>query len=106
MAADTTPEAVRAGATANTKKIVVSDDLPASALDLLRAACAVAEGALPEREAHPQVFEGLVALLALGAPAAEANALVRLSLGRASSVAEVEAVSRMLPSVLRQVRRP
>ena len=37
MAADTTPEAVRAGATANTKKIVVSDDLPASALDLLRA---------------------------------------------------------------------
>ena len=37
MTADTTPEAVRAGATANTKKIVVSDDLPASALDLLRA---------------------------------------------------------------------
>jgi len=36
----------------------------ALALDLLRAACAVADGALPEREAHPAVFAGLVALLA------------------------------------------
>jgi cysteine desulfurase len=44
-------------------------------------------------------------MLALGAPAAEANALVRLSLGRASTAAEVEAVCALLPRVLRQVRR-
>jgi DNA repair protein RecO (recombination protein O) len=34
------------------------------ALALLGAACAVAEGALPEREAHPGVFHGLVGLIA------------------------------------------
>jgi DNA repair protein RecO (recombination protein O) len=34
------------------------------ALAMLSAACAVAEGALPEREAHPRVFGGLVRLLA------------------------------------------
>jgi cysteine desulfurase len=44
-------------------------------------------------------------MLALGAPAAEANALVRLSLGRASTAEEVDAVCALLPSVLRQVRR-
>jgi DNA repair protein RecO (recombination protein O) len=36
----------------------------ALALAILRAACAVAEGALPEREAHPRVFAGLLQLLA------------------------------------------
>jgi DNA repair protein RecO (recombination protein O) len=34
------------------------------ALAILRSATAVAEGALPEREAHPRVFHGLVALVA------------------------------------------
>jgi DNA repair protein RecO (recombination protein O) len=34
------------------------------ALAILRAACAVAEGALPEREPHPRVFAGLLRLLA------------------------------------------
>ncbi len=34
------------------------------ALAMLTAACAVAAGALPEREAHPRVFQGLVALIA------------------------------------------
>jgi len=34
------------------------------ALAVLAAACAVAEGALPEREAHPRVFGGLVQLIA------------------------------------------
>lgn len=34
------------------------------ALALLRAACAVAEGALPERQPHPRSFHGLVALIA------------------------------------------
>lgn len=34
------------------------------ALAMLSAACAVAEGALPEREPHPRVFEGLLRLLA------------------------------------------
>lgn len=34
------------------------------ALGVLRAATAVAEGALPEREPHPRVFRGLVALVA------------------------------------------
>jgi DNA repair protein RecO (recombination protein O) len=36
----------------------------ALALAMLSAACAVAEGALPEREAHPRIFEGLLHLLA------------------------------------------
>lgn len=34
------------------------------ALAILAAACAVAAGALPEREAHPRVFQGLVRLIA------------------------------------------
>jgi DNA repair protein RecO (recombination protein O) len=33
-------------------------------LAMLSAVCAVAEGALPEREAHPRVFEGLLHLIA------------------------------------------
>jgi DNA repair protein RecO (recombination protein O) len=43
----------------------------ALALAMLRAVCAVAEGALPEREAYPRAFAGLLRLLArlpLGAP--------------------------------------
>ena len=36
----------------------------AMALAVLRSCCAVAEGALPEREAHPRVFDGLLALIA------------------------------------------
>src|SRR4051812_13948495 len=34
-------------------------------LAMLASACAVAEGALPEREPHPRVFEGLLRLIAL-----------------------------------------
>ncbi len=34
-------------------------------LAILSAACAVAEGALPEREAHPRVFGGLLQVIAL-----------------------------------------
>lgn len=34
------------------------------ALAMLSSACAVAEGALPDREAHPPVFEGLLRLIA------------------------------------------
>ncbi len=34
------------------------------ALAMLSAACAVAEGSLPEREPHPRVFEGLLQLIA------------------------------------------
>ena len=41
--------------------LVLDDPL---ALAMLSAACAVAEGALPEREAHPAVFDGLLHLLA------------------------------------------
>lgn len=40
----------------------VMDD--ALALAMLTAACAVAEAALPEREPHPRVFEGLLHLIA------------------------------------------
>ncbi len=36
----------------------------ALALAMLSAACAVVEGALPEREPHPRVFEGLVHVIA------------------------------------------
>ncbi len=39
------------------------------ALTMLTAACAVADGALPEREPHPRVFEGLLRLVA-GLPSA------------------------------------
>lgn len=41
------------------------------ALAVLRAATGVAEGALPEREPHPRVFRGLVALVAALARGAE-----------------------------------
>ena len=44
-------------------------------------------------------------MLALGAPPAEANALVRLSLGRETTAAEVDEVCALLPRVLQQVRR-
>ena len=44
-------------------------------------------------------------MLAMSAPAAEANALVRFSLGRDSTAAEVDTVCALLPRVLRQVRR-
>ena len=50
-----TAEPVRAGAAA------VMDD--ALRLQVLAAACAVADGALPEREPHPIVFGGLVGLI-------------------------------------------
>ena len=49
-----TGELVHAGAA-----MVMDDRL---ALAMLSSACAVAEGALPEREAHPRVFDGLVVL--------------------------------------------
>lgn len=42
------------------------------ALAVLRAATGVAEAALPEREAHPRVFHGLVALVATLAQGADA----------------------------------
>ena len=50
-----TGELVHAGAA-----MVMDDRL---ALAMLSSACAVAEGALPEREAHPRVFDGLVGLI-------------------------------------------
>ena len=50
-----TGELVHAGAA-----MVMDDRL---ALAMLSSACAVAEGALPEREAHPRVFDGLVELI-------------------------------------------
>lgn len=54
--------------------LAMDDVLP---LAVLASACAVAEGALPEREPHPRVFDGLVHLVAhLGQPGAVA-ALVR-----------------------------
>ncbi len=52
------------------------------ALGILRAACAVTEGALPEREPHPRVFAGLLRLLAQLAAGPEAlGALVRWEAG-------------------------
>jgi DNA repair protein RecO (recombination protein O) len=42
------------------------------ALGILRAATALADGALPEREAHPRIFHGLVALVATLARGGEA----------------------------------
>lgn len=55
---------------------LVLDD--ALALSMLTAACALAEGALPEREPHPRVFDGLLHLLArLPQGAAQLPALIR-----------------------------
>jgi DNA repair protein RecO (recombination protein O) len=55
----------------------------ALALATLSAACAVAEGALPEREAHPACFHGLVAVIAALArgPERALPLLVRWELG-------------------------
>jgi DNA repair protein RecO (recombination protein O) len=41
-----------------------------TALAVLASCCAVAEGALPEREPHPRVFDGLLRLIARAADAA------------------------------------
>ena len=58
-----------------TAALVMDDPL---ALAALSSACAVAEGALPEREAHPRVFDGLLSLTArAGAGRADIAALVR-----------------------------
>lgn len=55
---------------------LVLDD--ALALSMLTAACATAEQALPEREPHPRVFDGLLHLLArLPQGAAQLPALIR-----------------------------
>ena len=43
-------------------------------------------------------------LLALGVPEAEANSLIRFSLGRASTAAEVTVVERELPGIIRRIR--
>ena len=56
-----------------TAALVMDDPL---ALAALSAACAVAEGALPEREPHPRVFDGLLALTAR-ATRADIAALIR-----------------------------
>ncbi len=45
-------------------------------------------------------------LQAMRVPAAEANALVRLSLGRETTPEEVAAVAALLPDVIQRVRRP
>lgn len=57
----------------------VLDD--AVALSGLSAACAVAETALPEREAHPAVYEGLVALVDMLATPLWPYAYIRWELG-------------------------
>jgi cysteine desulfurase len=44
-------------------------------------------------------------MLALGVAAAEANSLVRLSLGRESTLEEVEHVERVLPAIIERVQR-
>ncbi|MBN8889157.1 MAG: DNA repair protein RecO [Rhodospirillales bacterium 70-18] len=55
---------------------LVLDD--ALALAMLTAVCATAESALPEREPHPRVFDGLLHLLArLPQGAAQLSALIR-----------------------------
>ena len=43
-------------------------------------------------------------MLALGVPNDEANALVRFSLGRESTLSEVEEVERVLPGILERVQ--
>lgn len=43
-------------------------------------------------------------LLALGVPAAEANSLIRFSLGRDSTAEEVERIGRILPQIIARIR--
>jgi cysteine sulfinate desulfinase/cysteine desulfurase-like protein len=43
-------------------------------------------------------------MLAMGVPKDEANALVRLSLGRESTLAEVEHVESVLPKVIARIQ--
>ncbi len=67
-------EMIHAGAA-----FVMDDPL---ALSMLSAVCAVAEGALPEREPHPRAFHGLVHLVArLPLGTAMLNHLVRWEVG-------------------------
>lgn len=54
----------------------------ALALQVLSACCAVAEGALPERQPHPRVFAGLLHLLARLAEGAATNATILAELVR------------------------
>ena len=86
-------------------------------LALLGAACAVAEGALPEREAHPQVFHGLLAIIVRlpGEPAAllpdyvrwEAGLLAEigygLDLSRCAVTGEMEGLAHVSPRTGRAV---
>jgi len=52
------------------------------ALGILSAVCAVAEGALPEREAHPRIFRGLLHLIAHASEgAAMLGEVIRWELG-------------------------
>jgi cysteine sulfinate desulfinase/cysteine desulfurase-like protein len=44
-------------------------------------------------------------MLALGVPAAEANSLVRFSLGRESTLDEVEHVETVLPAIIDRAQR-
>ena len=69
-----TAELVRAGA------VLVMDD--ALALGVVSAACSVAAGAVPEREAHPILFGGLVGLIdGVAGDAAPVATLVRWEAG-------------------------
>jgi len=43
-------------------------------------------------------------MLAMGVPSAEANALVRLSLGRENTAAEVSYLEQVLPKVIARAR--
>ncbi len=86
-------EMIHAGAA-----FVIDDPL---ALAMLSAVCAVAEGALPEREPHPRVFHGLVHLVArLPRGAAMLNDLIRVGNGAAG-----RSRLRPGPDVLRGHRR-
>lgn len=83
-------------------------------LAILTAACAVAEGALPEREPHPLVFGGLVALIA-GLSPGSVPALVRwetvllaelgygLDLGRCAVTGVAETLAYVSPRTGRAV---
>jgi DNA repair protein RecO (recombination protein O) len=87
-----------------------------TSLGLLRTACAVAAGALPEREAHPRVFMGLLRLLAgAGAGLATAGDLARwelvllaelgygLDLSRCAVTGDTEGLSLVSPRTGRAV---
>jgi len=97
-----TPRSPRQGRLANTLAFTVSgtDSIALLAGLDLEGICASSGSACSAGSIEPSHV-----MTALGVNPAEANALIRLSLGRESTLAEVERVMEILPQVIRRVQQ-